>query len=274
MDPQRVLESLARDKGASLTSLKEVNASLPPSKKLACCGGIVTRVVTESAADSTVLLRDGSDSCFCALHSDITSRYPDVLTTGALLLFTDVTVLILSTGIPPLLIACLQNLSGLLLPDEASAAAAVSVMDTGDSVALAATAATADSPFLQSNIGTSDTIDEQALRPQGVGLDMVGSASRSAPLLGEVLSDEYASVAMGGDMQKASHANCLRDTNPSGAGAAGASVPSQNRVCVEDTVGSPAEDNHHNHHLASNGAYGGEDDDDDDAECLELVDDL
>ncbi|KAG5498222.1 hypothetical protein JIQ42_03026 [Leishmania sp. Namibia] len=124
MDPQKVLESLAREKGIVLTHLSEVSSKYSQSAKVACCGGLMMRLVTESAADSTVLLRDGSGSCYCALHGDITNRYPDVLTTGALLLFTDITVLVVSSKVPPMLIACLQNLTGLLLPDKAASAAA------------------------------------------------------------------------------------------------------------------------------------------------------
>ncbi|KAG5474304.1 hypothetical protein LSCM1_03084 [Leishmania martiniquensis] len=120
MDPQAVLESLAREKGIALTHLSQIASRYSQSAKVACCGGLMMRLVTESAADSTVLLRDGSGSCFCALHGDITNRYPDVLTTGALLLFTDITVLVVSSKVPPMLIACVQNLAGLLLPDNAA----------------------------------------------------------------------------------------------------------------------------------------------------------
>lgn len=125
MDPQKLLSSLAADRGLPLSGLVDASTKYAKSTKIACCGGVMTRVVTESSADSTVLLRDGSGSCYCALHGEITSRYPDVLTAGALLLFTDVTLLVLSSKVPPVLMACLPNLAGLLLPEEPAASSAL-----------------------------------------------------------------------------------------------------------------------------------------------------
>jgi len=133
MDPQKVLSSLAADKGLPLTNLIDVSTKYCQSAKISCCGGLMTRVVTESSADSTVLLRDGSGSCYCALHGDITSRYPDVLSSGALLLLTDVTLLVLSSKVPPVLMACLPNLAGLLLPDEHVAGSALAHQTPGQS---------------------------------------------------------------------------------------------------------------------------------------------
>lgn len=120
MDCQALLEKQARDRGLALTPLQQMNR-YSQSQKIPCCGGVVVRVETESSADSTVCLRDDSGTCFCALHGDLTSHYPDVLTAGALLCLSSVTLLITSAKMPPLLVACLDNLTGLMLPDEDAA---------------------------------------------------------------------------------------------------------------------------------------------------------
>ncbi|CCW62400.1 unnamed protein product [Phytomonas sp. EM1] len=116
MDCQSLLDGLAKERGLSLTPLARM-CKYPRSRKIVCCGGLVVRVESESSADSTVCIQDGSGLCFCAIHGDITSRYPDVLSTGAVLLFHDVTLLVTGGRMPPLLIVCLENLFGLLLPD-------------------------------------------------------------------------------------------------------------------------------------------------------------
>lgn len=117
MDCQTLLEKQARDQGLSLTCLAQMNR-YSRSQKIPCCGGVVVRVETESSADSTVCLRDDSGVCYCALHGELTNRYPDVLSTGALLCFANITLLVTSAKMPPLLVACLENLVGLMLPDE------------------------------------------------------------------------------------------------------------------------------------------------------------
>lgn len=117
MDCQSLLEKQAQDQGLTLTALSRMN-HYSQSVKIPYCGGVVVRVETESSADSTVCLRDDTGTCFCALHGDLTSRYPDVLSIGALLCFANITLLVTSAKMPPLLVACLENLVGLMLPDE------------------------------------------------------------------------------------------------------------------------------------------------------------
>ncbi|CCW68735.1 unnamed protein product [Phytomonas sp. Hart1] len=116
MDCQTLLDGLAKERGLSLTPLARMG-KYPRSRKIECCGGLVVRVECEGSADSTVCIQDGSGLCFCAIHGDITSRYPDVLSTGAVLLFQDITLLLTGGKMPPVLIACMENLVGLLLPD-------------------------------------------------------------------------------------------------------------------------------------------------------------
>lgn len=114
MEQQRQLDDHARQLGLTLTPLGKLN-TLSCSVKVAACGGMITRVETESSSDSTVCLQDSSGTCLCALHGELTSRYPDSLATGTVLIFADITVLVTSTKMPPLLIACLMNLKSLLL---------------------------------------------------------------------------------------------------------------------------------------------------------------
>ncbi|KPI89118.1 hypothetical protein ABL78_1762 [Leptomonas seymouri] len=259
MDAQKVLESLAREKGLPLTGLGEVSSRFSKSGKIACCGGLMTRLVTESAADSTVLLRDGSGSCYCALHGDIASRYPDVLTTGAMLLFTDITVLVLSSKMPPLLVACLQNLSGLLLPEEASTAAAA-VMDTGDSVVVPAEAAmdsaASETPFCHSanpmDTGTFGEVnmtpvrsrfamEESSDRPHSVLPEGPGGRRTVTTGIGDTSSETFLYNAPAASFDKESH-----------------QLPASKKARLEETMTVPIMD----------------ESDDDDAECLELVDDF
>ncbi|KPA85475.1 hypothetical protein ABB37_01767 [Leptomonas pyrrhocoris] len=252
MDPQKVLESLAREKGVSLTSLGEVSSHFSHSGKIACCGGLMTRLVTESAADSTVLLRDGSGACYCALHGDITSRYPDVLTTGAMLLFTDITVLVLSSKVPPLLVACLQNLSGLLLPDEASSAAAAAVMDTGNSMALPAEAAldtAASDTYLFESANAKDTRTAGEMR-------RVPSRSRFAHR--ENANKQYSLAVEGAGENGTPSAAPLSPSSDFPTGNDSNLPRTSKKARVEDAMAVPSADR----------------DDDDDAECLELVDEL
>lgn len=128
MNYQIELERIARRKGVELTPLSRLFALSQPTK-IDFCGGLVTRIVAESSADSTVLLRDpaGEAQVFCAIHGDLAHRYPDILATGALACFKNITYLVTGSKMPPLLIACLENLSELLLPSDdaiGSAAAA------------------------------------------------------------------------------------------------------------------------------------------------------
>ncbi|KAL7699337.1 hypothetical protein NQL31_001665 [Lotmaria passim] len=271
MDPQKVLESLAREKGVPLTSLGEVSSRFSQSGKVACCGGLMTRLVTESAADSTVLLSDGSGSCYCALHGDITNRYPDVLTTGALLLFTDVTVLVLSSKVPPLLIVCLQNLAGLLLPDEASTAAVVAasaaatmVTDTADSmvgpVAAAVGSATSYAHlFLPADTRETETTRETTEQTQHAFAERKSAAEGQFPVLGERSVESHA-AGVGGNDDVPSESS--RHAMPSHFADKYSSLPPPSRKTrLEDTAAAAL-------------VPGNEDDDDDDAECLELVDDF
>ncbi|KEG11875.1 hypothetical protein DQ04_02191070 [Trypanosoma grayi] len=116
MDIQALLQREASTRGFTLGTLCQVSA-LPSSQKVACCGGIVEKVVVESAQDCTVLLRDATGTVHCAIHGAVSSRYPDVLAVGALVLLCDVTVLVTSALMPPVLIVCLEHLAALLLPE-------------------------------------------------------------------------------------------------------------------------------------------------------------
>ncbi|KAH9586116.1 Protein of unknown function DUF4539 [Trypanosoma melophagium] len=115
MDIQALLQREASAQGLSLTSLSHVG-TLPSSQKVVCCGGIVEKVVAESAEDCTVLLRDTTGTMHCAIHGAVTSSYPDAVTAGALLLFRDVTLVVVPALMPPVLIVCLEHLIALLLP--------------------------------------------------------------------------------------------------------------------------------------------------------------
>lgn len=260
MDPQAVLESLATEKGVALTRLDEISTRFSQSAKVACCGGLMTRLVTESAADSTVLLRDGSGSCYCALHGDITHRYPDVLTTGALLLFTEVTVLVVSSKVPPMLIACLQNLAGLLLPEEASSAAAAA--------AVAVAAAGGGAPFQRSAGGagtcaaaaaaTATTVAYPGLVGAGVDtwpVDLSGARRHGC--------DETDTFNQG---ESYAEPNGLTNSHarppPARVGERGgvAAAPAEKRTRTEGVRGAPAPVAEVN--------------DEDDADCLELADDM
>ncbi|RNF25551.1 uncharacterized protein Tco025E_02159 [Trypanosoma conorhini] len=116
MDSQLLLQREASAKGYTLTPLCQVSA-LPTSQKVACCGGLLEKIVAESAQDCTVLLRDATGTVHCAIHGAVSSRYPDVLAAGALLLLSDVTVLVTSTLLRPVLIVCLEHLAALMLPE-------------------------------------------------------------------------------------------------------------------------------------------------------------
>ncbi|RNF11635.1 hypothetical protein TraAM80_00831 [Trypanosoma rangeli] len=116
MDYQLLLQREASAKGYTLTSLCQVNALLT-SQKVACCGGLLEKIVAESAQDCTVLLRDATGTVHCAIHGAVSSRYPDVLASGALLLLRDVTVLVTPTLMQPVLIVCLEHLVALMLPE-------------------------------------------------------------------------------------------------------------------------------------------------------------
>jgi hypothetical protein len=260
MDPQRVLESLAREKDVPLTSLSDVSSRSSQSGKVACCGGLMTRLVTESAADSTVLLRDGTGSCYCALHGDITNRYPDVLTTGALLLFTDITVLVLSSKLPPLLVACLQNLSGLLLPDEASTAAATAaVMDTVDSMAVppagALDSVVCDTQYSHPTDLKEMTADGSApMAPVQSSSAARRGVNTPYSLLGDVADEKLMTAT---DYHRPPIELPVHGDSRKPTADASSLAPARKRACAEEVT------------RASSIA----DDDDDDAECLELVDD-
>ncbi|EAN93746.1 hypothetical protein, conserved [Trypanosoma cruzi] len=116
MDSQLLLQREASTRGLTLTSLCQVG-TLPTSQKVACCGGLLETIVAESAQDCTVLLRDATGTVHCAIHGAVSSRYPDVLTAGALLLLRDVTVLVTSSLMRPVLIVCLEHLAALMLPE-------------------------------------------------------------------------------------------------------------------------------------------------------------
>ncbi|GET89989.1 hypothetical protein, conserved [Leishmania tarentolae] len=249
MDPQIVLESLARERGVVLTQLSEINSKYSRSSKVACCGGLMTRLVTESAADSTVLLRDGSGSCYCALHGDITNRYPDVLTTDALLLFTDITVLVVSSKVPPMLIACLQNLAGLLLPDKATSV----------------TAATA----------SRNSAAEGTLPVSACDFLARGSVPHNDDL---THSATWQSATPTSDQREHDAMNTFKDSECAGGSFTGlhASVrptlsvhPTLDKVCSSSF---PAEKRLRTENTTASTAF--EVDDEDDAECLELVDGL
>ncbi|EPY17119.1 hypothetical protein STCU_10808 [Strigomonas culicis] len=124
MEYQRVLQEQAASLQLTLTPL-ERTLHAASSQKVACCGGEVARLVTENSADATVLLRDSSGTCLCALHGEVTSRYPYAAYPGTLLLLRDTTLVIVSSNTPPLLIATLDNVAGLLLPDDEAAASLV-----------------------------------------------------------------------------------------------------------------------------------------------------
>ncbi|CCD17510.1 unnamed protein product [Trypanosoma congolense IL3000] len=116
MDFETLLQQAASERGLTMTPLSSV-AGMSSSQKLACCGGLVEKIVAESERDSTVILRDATGSLHCALHGVVSGRYPDVLMTGALLLLQNVTVMIVPPLMPPILVVCLENLVALLLPD-------------------------------------------------------------------------------------------------------------------------------------------------------------
>lgn len=120
VDYQKVLEQLAADRLLNLTPLKEVVCSGLP-RKVACCGGWVSRIYAESAVDSSVVLRDASGAVLCVFHEEIVSRYPDILTSGALVLLQDVSF-IRTPGVkvPPFLVAGLRNLTSLMVPEESA----------------------------------------------------------------------------------------------------------------------------------------------------------
>ncbi|EPY23425.1 hypothetical protein AGDE_12821 [Angomonas deanei] len=67
------------------------------------------------------MLHDGSNTCMCTVHGDITSRYPNAVSTSAVLVFTNISVIVMASNVPPLLVACFDNLVGLLLPEEDTA---------------------------------------------------------------------------------------------------------------------------------------------------------
>ncbi|ORC89739.1 uncharacterized protein TM35_000112730 [Trypanosoma theileri] len=115
MDVRALLQREASARGLSLTSLSEVS-TLASSQKVACCGGLVEKIVAESAEDCTVLLRDTTGTMHCAIHGAVTSSYPDAVAAGALLLFRDITVVVVPALMPPILIVCLEHLIALLLP--------------------------------------------------------------------------------------------------------------------------------------------------------------
>lgn len=117
MEYQSLLDQQASSLQLSLTPLARMYYH-SSSTKIECCGGVVVKIVSESSADSTISLRDSSGDCFCAVHGDITNAYPDVLTPGALLLIHNATLLVTSNKMPPLLILCLHNLVGLMLPED------------------------------------------------------------------------------------------------------------------------------------------------------------
>ncbi|KAK7201003.1 hypothetical protein NESM_000159700 [Novymonas esmeraldas] len=263
MDPQRALESLAKEKGVTLTYLAEISSANAQSTKVACCGGLMTRLVTESAADSTVLLRDGSGSCYCAVHGDITSRYPDVLTTGALLLFTDITVLVISSKVPPMLIACLQNLAGLLLPDDthanttAAAAAAGRVVGEPDFSSLPPFLADSDTFDHSTGARRADTVAQaDTWQPELLGAER-GGLGLPMPLH-HAEAARGSSAAVYGSIGGAVHAGHTTAGEAQRGG-----VPPAKRSRADDTV------------LPSATTVVTLDvDDGDDAECLELADDM
>ncbi|CAC9502281.1 Domain of unknown function (DUF4539) [Leishmania donovani] len=248
MDPETVLESLAREKGVVLTHLSEINSKYSRSAKVACCGGLMTRLVTESAADSTVLLRDGSGSCYCALHGDITNRYPDVLTTDALLFFTDITVLVISSKVPPMLIACLQNLAGLLLPDKATSAAAGATASRS-----AAAAGTRPAPACNLLVRGSVPHNDDSARSDTWHSDPLTGRQRGCDAV-----DTFNDFDGAGDSYMEPHASvgAVLSAQRTLDGQRHDSVPAEKRVRTENTTASAAF----------------EVDDEDDAECLELVD--
>ncbi|KAG5500396.1 hypothetical protein JKF63_03488 [Porcisia hertigi] len=254
MDPQQVLESLAREKGVALTHLADISRKYSQSAKVACCGGVMTRVVTESAADSTVLLHDSSGSCYCALHGDITSRYSDILTTGALLLFTDITVLVVSSKVPPMLIACLQNLAGLLLPDKvtkaaaaAAAAAAVAVprgtKTAGLRCSSGRTLLSCSAMSSNDNVARSDMQPPQSLRSGRRGYEDF-----------DLLANPRSTEGSYAEPHASTDAGPLSQHTPGGA--RHDTLPAAKRPRAESNTASAAL----------------EVDDEDDAECLELVD--
>ncbi|KAH8609565.1 putative protein of unknown function (DUF4539) [Trypanosoma vivax] len=116
MDFQSILQQEAQDRSLVMASLSSVGISTV-SKKIPCCGGAVEKIVAESSHDCTVLLRDMSGTMHCAIHGSVTSQYPDILAAGALILLRDVTVLVLPTLMPPILVVCLEHLAALLLPE-------------------------------------------------------------------------------------------------------------------------------------------------------------
>lgn len=120
MDYRDTLESLAAERNLQLVSLRDVIRDTSCSRKITCCGGWVLRVYSESSTDTSVVLRDASDtSLICALHSEVVKRYPDVLTKGALLLFQSPSFIASpSLTMKPFLVAGLANLTALMLPDD------------------------------------------------------------------------------------------------------------------------------------------------------------
>ncbi|CAJ1009939.1 putative Domain (DUF4539) [Leishmania naiffi] len=249
MNPHNVLESLAKEKGVELTHLSEISSKYSRSAKVACCGGLMTRLVTESAADSTVLLRDGSGSCYCALHGDITNRYPDVLTTGALLLFTDITALVVSSKVPPMLIACLQNLAGLLLPDEATSTAGATA---SRSATAGGTQSTPPRTFLPR--GAMPHNDGFACS-ETWQLDLLTGVQRGYVNTGMFSGSESAG---GSGTEPHASAAAVSVPLPALVGERRDSAPAEKRICSENTAAPAALDV----------------DDEDDAECLELADEM
>lgn len=116
MDFQGLLQQEASTRGLTMVPLSSVVA-MPSSRKVACCGGFVEKVVAESERDCTVLLRDATGGVHCAIHGAVSDRYPDVLATGAVLLLQDVTALIVPSLLPPIIVVCLEHLVALLLPE-------------------------------------------------------------------------------------------------------------------------------------------------------------